>query len=324
MAIHRLEELSWGELRRLGHEGALFLVPIGPMEDHGPHLPCGVDWFLAREFSQAIARRITYRDARREVVIAPGIPVGTSMMHQLGCLRVPMSTTRSLIEALGNELDNHGVRKAVVLTCHGAISHLAAIQSACSRVSARRRIDLYSPSHDMIARFLSGGYRASIERVLGRKFSDEEWKRLSSDFHAGAWETAFMLKFRPDLVKDFYRELPPHPWREGSLAMVSGLGTHRGYFGSPALASRELGEAAAQVLVDQSAALIQSFLEREPGVRPGRWTGAALLAGIGLLAGVGAALYGRSRRRSEAPAPAEPPGLTELAPNGARRARRPV
>ena len=41
----RLAELTWPEARRLARaRRSVVLLPLGAVEQHGPHLPLSVDW----------------------------------------------------------------------------------------------------------------------------------------------------------------------------------------------------------------------------------------------------------------------------------------
>ncbi len=266
----------------MAHGGALFLLPVGPLEDHGPHLPAGVDWFTAKSLTQELATRL--EEQVDEVVVLPPLALGASLLYTLGCLRLRVKTMGQVVEQLGRELAGEGVRQLLVITTHGAISHLAALDRACARVERSTKMKMASPCHKIILDFLSGRLRGRVEQALGRKVQDSVWQELAVDYHAGAWETALMLRYHPHLVKPFHNELPPHPRSTSKRDAWRGLTTHRGYFGSPALATLELGDAAAQVLVDCGVEQVERFLARGP-VKPSRagwpWlAGAAVLAGL--------------------------------------------
>ncbi|MGE0492002.1 MAG: creatininase family protein [Vulcanimicrobiota bacterium] len=283
--VYAMEELAWGEVRRLGHRGALFMLPIGPLEDHGPHLPCGVDWFTAREMTRELAETLS-RKRQVEVVVLPCLALGASMLYSLGCVRIPMTTMGKVVEKMGMELAREGVRKTVVVTTHGAISHLAVLDRACARVTRNSRMQMISPCREIIMHFLSGGLRQELETALGRNLGEEAWQSLTSDYHAGAWETGLMLRYRPELVADFHRELPPHRVEVGALTGLRGLNTHRGYFGDPALGSKELGDVAAEVLIDRGVKVLEEFLDRPQQPSSNRWWAWAAAALVGVSLGV--------------------------------------
>ena len=42
-----MAEMTWPEIEALAAEGALVLLPVGVIEEHGEHLPLGTDTYLA-------------------------------------------------------------------------------------------------------------------------------------------------------------------------------------------------------------------------------------------------------------------------------------
>ncbi|MGW1551437.1 creatininase family protein [Streptomyces sp. NPDC002346] len=67
-----MSEVQWNrltaaELRALAVQDAVVLLPVGATEQHGPHLPTGVDDFLASEHTG--------------VVVTPSVPTGLSEHH---------------------------------------------------------------------------------------------------------------------------------------------------------------------------------------------------------------------------------------------------
>ena len=41
--VYKLEELTWPQIDALDRERTLFILPMGMIEQHGPHLPVGAD-----------------------------------------------------------------------------------------------------------------------------------------------------------------------------------------------------------------------------------------------------------------------------------------
>ncbi len=68
----KLADLAWPDVE----PGRLLLVvPLGSCEQHGPHLPLGTDTEIAMALADSLAIR------RGDVVVAPGLPVGSSGEH---------------------------------------------------------------------------------------------------------------------------------------------------------------------------------------------------------------------------------------------------
>jgi mycofactocin precursor peptide peptidase len=69
-----LEDATWPEIEAAGGQH-LLAIPIGSLEQHGPHLPLNTDTRIA----VALAARL--RAARPDVVVAPPVPYGASGEH---------------------------------------------------------------------------------------------------------------------------------------------------------------------------------------------------------------------------------------------------
>ena len=41
--LYKLEELTWPQIDTLNRDRTLFILPMGMIEEHGPHLPVGAD-----------------------------------------------------------------------------------------------------------------------------------------------------------------------------------------------------------------------------------------------------------------------------------------
>ena len=53
-----LNEISWYDYQDKIKNQHILIIPIGATEQHGPHLPLGVDAMLATAFSLALAKQI--------------------------------------------------------------------------------------------------------------------------------------------------------------------------------------------------------------------------------------------------------------------------
>src|SRR2546428_13038029 len=63
------ERLTWPEVRRAAAEDRVALIPVGTLEDHGPHLPIDTDLRIIMEICRRAAEQ-----APHDVVLPPPIP----------------------------------------------------------------------------------------------------------------------------------------------------------------------------------------------------------------------------------------------------------
>jgi creatinine amidohydrolase len=77
--IYKLEELTWPQIDALDRQRTLFILPMGMLEEHGPHLPIGADTLGLTYEADAAAKRVSRTLPEWSVVIMPPIPYGQGM-----------------------------------------------------------------------------------------------------------------------------------------------------------------------------------------------------------------------------------------------------
>jgi creatinine amidohydrolase len=311
-----LEELTAPALGALDRSRTLVTFGVSPLEQHGPHLPLGVDLMSARHFAQALGERLVAARPDWTVLLGPTLALGTFAFRAPGTISVRQRTVRDVVIDYGRALARAGFRYVVVASGHAGPGHLVALEEAAGRVSRRHGIRMASLSGHMAWEFLRGRYLPRIEARLGRPLTDTERRAFAEDAHAGWWETSMMLLLRPDLVDERYRDLPParyslperlrpnFPLRNGG----------QGYVGHPALADLAFARAVMEVLLEEGQVLLERLIDgnltareqrspflRVPFLRTDFWPLAWALGGV--LAGV---WLGRTVRRPRAGDPGAP------------------
>ena len=263
MTIYRLEEMSTPALDALDRERTTVIVTVSPLEQHGPHLPVGVDAFAARHFAEAIAARLVDTRADWSVVLAPTLHLGSFTFEAAGTVSVRQRVVRDALVDYGRSFARSGFRWILVANGHGGPGHLSALEEASAIVSRRHGITMASLTGHLVWEFFRGRYLPKIEAALGRPLTDDERRAFSEDAHGGWWETSLMLMLRPDLVDDGYRDLPParyalpervvpnYPLRNGG----------QGYVGHPALADPIFAKATIDVLMTETMTMVDALLD---------------------------------------------------------------
>lgn len=263
MTVHRLEELSTPALDALPRERTVIVLTVSPLEQHGPHLPLGVDAFAARYFAEAIAERLVADRPGWTVVLAPTLHLGSFTFEAPGTITVRQRVMRDALVDYGTSLARAGFRYILVANGHGGPGHLTALEEASAIVSRRHGVVMASFTGHLMWEFVRGRYVPKIEAALGRALTDAERRALAEDAHGGWWETSVMLMLRPDLVDEGYRDLPAaryglasrlrpnYPLRDGG----------QGYVGHPALADPEFAKATCEVLVGEGLAIAEALLD---------------------------------------------------------------
>lgn len=175
------QELASPEFARLDPEATVAVLPVGAIEQHGPHLPVAVDTCL----NEAVVRRALERlPSGTPVLVLPTMPVGKSNEHIdfAGTLTLSADTLARVWYEIGASVRRAGLRKLLLFNSHGGQPQVMQI------VARELRID-----HGMLA-VAANWFSWGLPEGL---FEPAE---VRHGIHAGAVETAMMLAVRPDLV----------------------------------------------------------------------------------------------------------------------------
>ena len=237
----RLADLTWPEARRGARDRrTVVLLPLGAVEQHGPHLPLAVDWIGSEELARRVAPHLRRRGWRP--LLAPSLPYGASPLAAAwpGTVSLTPATTARLIVEVVRGLARHGVRRFVLANYQADPGHLRAIARA-RRALARDRVQV------LVAGFAPDDGRANPMldprvRTLMRS------ARPAGEWHGGELETAMMLAVAPSLVRQSLARRLPAAWVDWAGALARGARTFeamnrrgRGYFGWPAAARASTG-----------------------------------------------------------------------------------
>lgn len=295
MPVVRAEELSYAKIHRLIRTRAIAFLPVSALEVHGPHLPLGMDQFMARWMAEEAGRRFAERHPDWTIVQLPLLSLGADEIPLPGSIEASPTTVYRSVLAHGRGLVRAGFENVVVTNGHGGPRHAAALEAACRRISRRHGVRMFTPSILTLHRIVTGQRNARVEELLGRPLDERERAGLLRGEHAGGWETSFMLAERGELVEPEYAGLgdrqPPAwrplatageriaAWRErrgGDAAKlreaVQGIaggigwvlnarvgygGEEVSYKGDPSVASAAIGHAFRQVLAEDCLEIVE-------------------------------------------------------------------
>ncbi len=215
------------------------VLPIAAVEQHGPHLPVGVDAMIMEGCIARVAARLP---DDLPALFLPVQSIGVSTEHRdfRGTLSLSPQTAAQLIADIAEGPVRAGCRKLVLLNSHGGNSAL--ISQSALELRARHGVLAVTVSW---SRF---GYPDGL-------FDADE---LRHGIHGGEVETALMLAFRPELVdmtqardfpvrsRDFERDFA---WlradRPAGFGWMAQDLSAQGAMGDAASATAEKGEATA-------------------------------------------------------------------------------
>ncbi len=111
-------EMTWADFSAADTSGWIAVLPLAATEQHGPHLPLGVDSFIADAY---LARARELIPADLPVTFLPVQRIGQSDEHVAypGTLTLSAATVIRAWTEIGESVARAGVRKLVLVTSHG-------------------------------------------------------------------------------------------------------------------------------------------------------------------------------------------------------------
>ena len=172
-------ELTWRQTRERLKEIDVALLPVGSIEQHGPHLPLDTDAFDADYLARRVAEACS---DPKPLVLAP-ISYGVSYHHAdfTGTVSISNDTLAKMVYEIGMSLSRNGVKKLVIINGHGGNS--PALNYAAQMINRDARIFVCVDTGETSD--------VDIYRIV----------ETPNDVHAGEIETSTGLAARPHLVR---------------------------------------------------------------------------------------------------------------------------
>ncbi len=234
-----LDELSWIDVAAHLARDPRLLIPVGALEQHGPHLPLGTNVLIARRIAADLSREFG-------ILRAPTVNYGVNVKTDRAFAGTASLTPKTLHRAL-NELlaawETHGVREFIVLTAHRHEPHMDALATLITRRARVRVLQVWD---------------VDVSDLLTQQ---------ADVLHAGEAETSVMLYLYPELVRmdrarDF--DLSPEEFRRYMRGRLPAPPPgSAGAVGRPTAATVETGAAIYQRIVD---AICRAVFARRPDV----------------------------------------------------------
>lgn len=164
--------------------GTVAVLPLGAVEQHGPHLPVSTDYVTATE-AAAAAVDVVARAASAPVVLLPGLAYTKSDEHHWspGTIWLSWDTLMRTLVDIGRSLATSGITRLLFVNGHGGNSALG--QVACREI--RKQFGLRTFFAHLSVPVDQGGPGSAVaEHGMG--------------IHGGHGETSLMLHLRPELV----------------------------------------------------------------------------------------------------------------------------
>jgi creatinine amidohydrolase len=194
------------------------ILPIGVLEQHGPHLPLGLDAMHAYELAIACAKL-------HPCLVAPPLYCGItkSTAQHPGTIGISGRVLFDLIVEWGLAFERQGINNLLLLTGHAGSTHQATLVEAGEMLLKKTKLEV------------------AVVCVLDLFGEAGDLIQCQEDSHAGEVETSLAIHLWPDLVRGTApEEYPTYP----KFILVRDKKKHwpGGVWGDPSKASREKGQ----------------------------------------------------------------------------------
>ncbi|MGY8796614.1 MAG: creatininase family protein, partial [Woeseiales bacterium] len=175
------EELSWEQIAKIRDDGIdMVILPVGATEQHGLHLPTGVDTLSAVAIAEGVS-------AITGIPVLPSMAYGCSLGHSKkwpGTLPLRPETLSKIISELTEWIYSAGFTRLLILNGH--VTNFAPLRCGLENV----RADIPE-------------MKISLRSIweLTQEVKDFYEQDAGDNWHANNAETSLMLHLRPDLVE---------------------------------------------------------------------------------------------------------------------------
>lgn len=231
-----MAEIEWrrmraDQLRELAARDAIVILPIGSIEQHGPHLPVEVDSQLGEQVALRTGRLLEAQGV--PVAVLPNMWTGVSEHHMSfgGTITLDFPTFSAVIEQIIRSVIRHGFRRIVLLNGHGGNEN--GLRVITDELTPKLGVPIVEFTYWYAA---AEAIRAILETQTGL-------------LHACEAETAMMMETHPELVAEDriplakanrtadISEIATGVYRWRTIGAMSSTGV----IGNPEAASREKG-----------------------------------------------------------------------------------
>jgi creatinine amidohydrolase len=245
-----LETTPGAKLAALPRERTVFFFPVGPIEDHGPHLPVGLDLFEAEKLCELAAARLEREQPGWVGVIMPRAPLGIDSDTTAFRLTVRGHVLRDWLVDGCLGLGKLGFRHFVAFSGHPGPKQLTAIEEAGKIVRRRagagwlRKLGGRGPAPALVS---ASSALTSLADMKKAPFAPDPVE------HGGRRDTSVALEAAREFVDPAFAQLPAlarvEPrGRRRRLRRQGGLG---GYWGEPAGATVDEGRRILESALDE-------------------------------------------------------------------------
>lgn len=259
------QEQTHLEIKKAVEHKSLILLPVGQIEEHGPHLPLETDCIIARETARVLAENII---GEIPTLVMPTVWTAYSV-KQVGkwpgliSFRNPETMIQMVYDILASLIEM-GFKNIIILNAHG--NNPAILELASRRIGSD--FNVFPAVANIFAMTKAVGPKVRKSRMGG------------CGGHAGEEETALILHLAPELVHmerttdedivryqtrffpgDIFSDIPD---KVGGIFWSTWgvIQSKTGAYGDPTVATAQTGKALFEEMIRNCAEFVKEFRKK--------------------------------------------------------------
>ncbi len=242
-------QYTWDELpHQLEKVEGAAILPVGAVEQHGPQLGLGTDYWIADRVCSEVSQ-VT------GVPMLPCLPYGCSLGHSdkwPGTIAIPPKVLIDFVFHIGEWAHKSGVHRLFIVNAH--VTNHAPLRCALEMLRS-------SYSDLMVALINTPEVSQRVRDVF---FEDAQ------DWHANAAETALFLKHEPTWVRPDKLHQADDPDRTSDCVFSHPVNhtSSNGVTGTPSKATEEMGEQLLKWMIEDLVQIITRGIQETIPLKP--------------------------------------------------------
>lgn len=236
----RYGDLTYPEIHERAEAGWLAVIPLGSIEQQGPHLPVDFDMWFVQTLAEAAADLAAHEHSINALVL-PAVPFGPTSEHRnfhSGFVHLPAKLHHALVYAVLRSICEQGFTRIV-------------LWNGYTRHDLDGVVTQFNAEH-------AGRANVFLPDIPYQTIWSEVGDPTVPGGHADSFTTSLALFLRPEVVRTDRIAAPrskPVNWRDPRLDLTRH--TNTGVVGDPTHASAELGQRLWDVTVQRAALLLR-------------------------------------------------------------------
>lgn len=252
----KFSQLSASAIDQLIREKTVFFFPVGPLEDHGPHLPINLDLLESLQLCNSTAKYLEEKMRGWTSIIMPDLPLGVDSNTSRIAITIRPHVLRDWLVDSCNSLISLGFLHFVCFSGHLGPRQLTAIEDA-SKIIGYHWFGIRKKGNPNLSSASSA--LVKLKEVLLSPL----WPNPSE--HGGKRDTSVAITILNENIDPLYKALPHLQKTTSQWKRLCRSKKISGYWGNPSESTLELGNQELKTILETVFPKLQAVWE---GTKP--------------------------------------------------------